>query len=120
MIVDDDRFAAAITVLSDHGAEPLLFDDVGCMLDHELGHPDLRVHRRFVHDRGTRQWLDAMRAHFVTSPAQKTPMMSGIAAFGDAGAADQAARDVQSRTISFVDIKSERADMIRRRTAPRN
>jgi nitrous oxide reductase accessory protein NosL len=87
MIVDDDRYAAAVVTVTDGGAvEPRVFDDVGEML--EFAPPaGARDVRRYVRDAATRQWVDAARATFAKPRGLHTPMGTGIAAYADAAAA---------------------------------
>ncbi len=88
MIVSDERFASAIVPeASEQG--PLLFDDVGCMLDYEQAHQVGKA-ARYFHDVRTRQWITAEEASFVKT-GQQTPMGSGLQALGDRAAAQKLA-----------------------------
>lgn len=92
MIIEDERYAAAVVTTSTGGAiEKQAFDDIGEML--EFTPPqDAREVKRYVRDVTTRQWLDASHATLVKSPAVQTPMGSGIVAYADAQAAQAAAK----------------------------
>lgn len=82
MILSEERHTAAIVHVVDGGRrESLLFDDIGDLIDYEVEHPELKVHRRYVHDLDTKQWLDASTAAIVHAPGLHTPMGSGLAAF---------------------------------------
>jgi nitrous oxide reductase accessory protein NosL len=92
MIINEDRFAAALLVEDRGRREHLLFDDIGCMLDSErAGLAPRTVLLRFVHDHDSRAWVDAQRASFVFADADAvhTPMGSGILAFAGADAAKE-------------------------------
>ena len=87
MIIEDDRYAAAVVSLNASGdVERHAFDDAGEMLEFKPAAGATSV-RRYVRDAGTRQWVDAGRATFVKAPDLQTPMGSGVAAYADAGAA---------------------------------
>jgi copper chaperone NosL len=91
MIIEDDRYAAAVvTVAGDGAVEHQVFDDAGEMLESQPP-PGARAVRRYVRDAATRQWVDAARATFVRARNLQTPMGSGIAAYGDPAAARAAA-----------------------------
>lgn len=83
MIISDARFAAAAR----HGARASRYDDIGCLVQH-AGHELARGQAQgFVHDAGTEQWLDAHGAAYVRSPAIRTPMGTGVAAYATFDAA---------------------------------
>lgn len=80
MIISDDRFAAARVVGEEDGRyAAMAFDDVGCLLEYEQGHPDESVVVRYVRDYTARDWLDAGQAFFVHSDSIHSPMASGVA-----------------------------------------
>jgi copper chaperone NosL len=79
MIISDDRSAAALVDPAGDSA-PLLFDDIGCLLDYEREHPQLAARSHYVHDATSRQWLAASAATFVKT-SRETPMGSGLLAF---------------------------------------
>jgi copper chaperone NosL len=91
MILSEERHTAAIVHLVDGDRrESLLFDDIGDLIDYEIEHPELRIHRRYVHDLDTKQWLDASAAAIVHAPGLHTPMGSGLAAFASRESASAA------------------------------
>jgi copper chaperone NosL len=88
MIVTDERHAAAITTVAGDGtSDYLAFDDIGDLIDYEREHPELKVHRRYVHDLKSKSWVEASAATIVHSPELHTPMGSGLAAFATPAAA---------------------------------
>jgi copper chaperone NosL len=100
MIISDDRFAAA--VVTDAG-EALKFDDLGCLVEHEMR----QVHRGafyWVRDFGGARWLDAREATFVYSNQITSPMNHGLAAFPDAAAAGGLVTDPASRKLRFSEL----------------
>src|SRR5690606_16629794 len=90
MIINEDRFSSAALIDNTYGQrEHILFDDVGCMLDYQREHPGIAFIDLFAHDADTRDWITTQQATFLLadSSAILTPMGSGIAAYGDRGAA---------------------------------
>jgi nitrous oxide reductase accessory protein NosL len=83
MIISDERFAAALTV---EDIEPVLFDDVGEMLQ-TVAAEGLAGRRAWAHDRESVAWLDAMTATYVRGDAGTTPMGTGFSAFANRDAA---------------------------------
>jgi copper chaperone NosL len=88
MAVSDARFAAQIAA---PGAEPLFFDDLGCLRDY-LGAPGVALPDAavaFVADHRTRGWVRAADALFTRPIDVRTPMGGGIIAHADADSRDQ-------------------------------
>jgi copper chaperone NosL len=81
MIVTDERFAAALRVVTEGEQRDLAFDDIGDMIAYEREHNTLDIRKRFVKDFETKQWTDASSAAFVQNDQTHTPMGSGIIAF---------------------------------------
>jgi copper chaperone NosL len=81
MIISDERWATATIVEGPRGPEAKLFDDFNCQVNYEVEHKDLAVVARWSHAHNTRKWLRTEQAHFVMSPALRTPMGSNTAAF---------------------------------------
>ncbi|MCA9283850.1 MAG: nitrous oxide reductase accessory protein NosL [Phycisphaerales bacterium] len=105
MAISDERYAAAMLVRAPGDEiEALRFDDIGCMVDHELDNDALDVLRRYVHDHDTRAWLDAEQAVYLRAASLRTPMASGLAAFRDRAAADAAAAQWPGETLDFATI----------------
>jgi copper chaperone NosL len=109
MIISDERFAAAILVADDAGGHYLLFDDTGDLLEYERTHPGLPVRERFVHDAGTKAWVDARSAWYVLAESVQTPMGTGILAYADHAPAAQAAARHAGRLMRFADLAAARA-----------
>ncbi|HZW11480.1 MAG TPA: nitrous oxide reductase accessory protein NosL [Phycisphaerales bacterium] len=89
MLVHDERAASALLVEQRGRRAHLLFDDIGCMVDHEAEHgAALGVVDRYVHDHTTKAWIPSHAAAFLLTDSDSlhTPMGSGIAAFAGASA----------------------------------
>ena len=87
MLVSEPVFAAGYQVA---GAEPRVFDDIGCMLN-ALGRETATSIIVWVQDAAGAGWLNADEATFVASPRFKTPMGGGVLAYADHAAAENAA-----------------------------
>jgi copper chaperone NosL len=87
MLISEPAFAAAYQAPP---AEGRVFDDIGCLLAAARREqaPGLRF---WFHDAGTGTWIDGEKALFVVSRSIRTPMSGGIIAYGDLGAAEDAA-----------------------------
>lgn len=104
MILSEERFAAATIVEVDGRIEPRLFDDIGDMFAYHAAHADLAVQRWYVHDHDSVAWLDATTAHYVRAAGIRSPMGSGLAAFGDGGRAAAFAGEVGGEALTFDDL----------------
>jgi copper chaperone NosL len=109
MIVNDDRFAAALVTPT---GEALKFDEVCCVVDYLAEHPDAA---RAVWVRGYQsgQWHDARAAVYVHGPKLQTPMGSGLAAVATAAEADALAASWKGRVLRFDELAAflkEQAD----------
>lgn len=82
MLVNEDRCSSALLVEDRGRRDYWHFDDIGCMLDAERKHKDVKVLERFVRDHDTRAWTHAEQAFFVMAhpKALHTPMGTGIVA----------------------------------------
>jgi copper chaperone NosL len=98
MIIGDARFAAAAR----RGSTVRRFDDIGCLIRHSGDALASGQMRGFVHDADAETWLDASRAWYVRTPAIRTPMNYGIAAYADGGAARRA--HPQAAVLAFADL----------------
>ena len=78
------------------GAEPIMFDEIGCLRDYLADHPLAADATVFVADHRSGQWIDARSAVF-TKTTTRTPMSSGLLAHADVASrdADPSARDGQ-------------------------
>jgi copper chaperone NosL len=109
MIISDERYAAA--ALIDGGREGILairFDDIGCIFEYEEDNPEAVVLRRYVHDHGTKEWLDADAAVLVHAETLRTPMATGLAAFADRAKAAELLEQHPGETLSFADLRARR------------
>ena len=107
MLVSEPVYAAAYQV---RGAEPRLFDDIGCMLDalrHEMPTPNDVWFQNAVGG----GWLMANEATFVTSPQLRTPMSGGVLAYATAAAAEQAVAAHGGEVVrSLQDLMTRKGD----------
>jgi len=111
MIINEDRFSSGMTVQRDGAAEPLLFDDIGCMLDYTHHHADeITITSTYVHDHTTRAWTPAAGAMFLYTDKDRlpTPMGSGIAGFAHADQAEQARARVGGELLDFAALAPAR------------
>lgn len=109
MIISDERWATATVVESPRGAEPLLFDDFNCQVNHEVAHPELHILARWSHDHTTSEWIRTEQATFLISPGLRTPMGSKIAAFATPAGAN-AAKDELTGDVMTFDTAWKRLD----------
>ena len=96
MLVSEPSFAAAYQL---QGAEPRIFDDIGCMLaalQREAASPATA----WVQDATGSGWINADEATFVASTEFRTPMGGGVLAYADRGAARKAATAHRGRVLS--------------------
>ncbi|MCK9518567.1 MAG: nitrous oxide reductase accessory protein NosL, partial [Dehalococcoidia bacterium] len=84
MIIDDVRFAAGW--IDSRGREEH-FDDIGCLLERIAEHEPPESTRYFIHAYNGDGWLRAEEAHYAISETIRSPMAYGVAAFADAGGA---------------------------------
>ncbi len=123
MLISEDRCSSALLIEDRGRREHLLYDDVGCMLDDERdGLGERTVITRYVHDHGTRAWLDASAAVFVlTDPKEvMTPMGSGILAFASHEDARRAVDEHGGEAMNYAAlIEARRAWMEARYGTPR-
>jgi copper chaperone NosL len=87
MAISEKQFAAEI-ITDDERV--LKFDDVGCLLRYrQKAAGELKPAAIFVSDYDSREWIMAENAFFVKSKTVKSPMGSGIIAYGDRSKAGQ-------------------------------
>lgn len=104
MIISEPRYAAA--TLLDNG-EARKFDDIGNMLVYHQQHAEPAVSVWFVHDYETEEWIRGESAFYVKSPAIKSPMGHGIAAFQGESAAEALAASLGSEVWTFDRMRRE-------------
>jgi len=106
MIINEERFAASYTTKS---GEVRRFDDIGGMLMYDHEHQE-DVHRYWVHDLDTKEWLNANEAHFVLSGGLETPMGWGVAAFATQNQAEAYVSENGGMIADFAVLQQEVAD----------
>lgn len=76
------------------GAEPIMFDEIGCLRDYLADNPLAADATVFVADHRSEEWINARNAVF-TKTTLRTPMSSGLLAHADLASrdADPAARE---------------------------
>ncbi|MCX2728195.1 nitrous oxide reductase accessory protein NosL [Thermomicrobium sp. 4228-Ro] len=100
MIISDPRFAAAAAAAK---GDAVLFDDIGCLLRYREKQPPQWV-AVWVHDYETEAWLNAERAWYLVSPALRSPMGYGIAAFSSVDAARSREAALNGALLSWNDL----------------
>ena len=121
MLIHDDRAASAMLVERDRRREHLLFDDIGCMLDHERERGALwRPVEGFVHDHATREWVGSGAAVYLltSGAALQTPMGSGIGAFAGRAGAEEAQGQFGGEIMDYRALAAARASGARERRSP--
>jgi copper chaperone NosL len=107
MLVSEPVYAAAYQA-GDH--EPLVFDDLGCMLD-AVRRESASPITIWLQDAGGAGWINADDATVVVSPQLKTPMSGGMLAYADAAAAEKAAAVYGGRVSrSFRELVTRREE----------
>jgi copper chaperone NosL len=110
MIVSDERFAAALRIITDGEQRDLAFDDIGDMIAYEREHKPLDIRKRFVKDSESRQWTDAASAVFVRNDNTHTPMGSGISAFAQQAQADACIARSGGKVLTLAALAAKPAD----------
>lgn len=111
MLISEDRCSSALLIDARGRREHVLYDDIGCMLDAERrGLDGAVVAERYVHDYGTRAWVEASAAHFVAADRDslQTPMGSGLVAFASAGDAEASSRTHKGRVLDYTALAAYR------------
>ncbi len=106
MIINEERFAASYVTRS---GEVHRFDDIGGMLMYDHEHQE-DVHRYWVHDFDTKEWIDVNEAHFVLNDELATPMGWGLAAFATQEQAEAFVAENGGVIANFVTLQQEIAD----------
>lgn len=122
MLVSEERSSAAMLIERRGRREYLFFDDIGCLLDHAHWNADtLHITSSFVHDHGTRAWVDASAATYLLSDPDRlpTPMASGIAAFEARAAAEKARAEFGGDLLDFGSLIPARRAWMDARYGPR-
>lgn len=105
MAISETRYAAE---LIRQDGEPVKFDDIGCMIHYvEDTRQKNDIAAYFVLDFDSQEWLNADQALFLWSPAFKTPMGGGIAAFKEKSKADAAVIRYGGNLLRFADLSRQ-------------
>lgn len=118
MSIHEERSASALIVDVEGRRESRLFDDIGCMLDAQRAHAnDLRVLKTFVHDHATNAWISSDSATFLATDGAKlrTPMASGIAAFGDRASAEAGRTQYGGELLDYSALATWRSELMKAR-----
>ena len=100
MIVNDDRFAAALVTPA---GDALKFDEVCCLIDYLATNPGA-AKTEWVRGYQSGDWHDARQALFVHGPRLQTPMGSGLAAVPTRGHADALAAELRGRVLRYDEL----------------
>lgn len=104
MVINDERFAVATMVFEKGSTSPFLFDDLNCQGRYLGTHEELGIVSSWCHDYNDKSWLDANRAGFLQSNKIKTPVGSGIAAFGSSAALEDARKQFGGRVLDWSKV----------------
>ncbi len=107
MSIVEEHSACALLVLEHDRREYKLFDDLGCLLDHEREHHPQTVERH-THDYATKRWISADSARYLMSESVRTPMGSWIAAYADDAAAEAAREKLGGKVFDLDALRTER------------
>lgn len=108
MIISEAKFAAA-TVTAD--GKTLKFDDAGEMFSYHAKNANLQVRGWFVHDYNSQQWIPGTTAFYVVAKDVKSPMGTGVVAFGDKNAAETFAAKYNAKILSFDEVRMIKPSM---------
>lgn len=116
MIVSDERYAAAIVQNQNGERKQFIFDDLGEML--RFTPPAASQTRYWAHDVESKQWIDATTAHYVRSPANETPMLTGVVAYATQVTAEAAAKTHDTTAKTFDEARKPAASPAAASSAP--
>jgi copper chaperone NosL len=117
MLVAEDRCPGAAIVWKHDERVPVVFDDIGCLVDYRImlsegkGEAGERVEACWVRDYNARVWLDANQAVFLAADREKlrTPMGTGIVAFATREEAEVLRAAAGGRIVTLDELQQERA-----------
>ena len=101
MIIAEKKFSAGFV---DKKGDGYKFDDIGCMrlfIEKNSETPAIF----WVHDLGSEEWIEGIRAFFTHSKTLRTPMGYGIAAFSNADSAGRYLKENEGETVSWEGMK---------------
>lgn len=121
MLVAEDRCSSALLVERDGRRRHLVYDDIGCMIDHErAGGIEGSILGRWVHDYGTRAWVEAGAATFLMADPEslKTPMASGLVASVSRADAERIRNEHPGDLVDWKELVERTAPTAERRDDP--
>ncbi len=101
MIISEARYAAAYVT---HKGQPRLFDDLGCMLEHNKKELET-IANYWANDYKNPKWLNLSEAYLVKSNEITTPMGYGIIVLGSKEDAAEIANQNNGEILSFDKLK---------------
>ena len=102
MIITDERFASAYRTA---GGEERLFDDPGDLLAFGLDQDELDGADVWVHDFGSREWVEGEKAFYVVgADGVESPMGWGVVAYAAEEDAESFANDSRGRVVPWKDL----------------
>lgn len=102
MIITDERFACAYRTAE---GEERLFDDPGDLLAFGIEMDELDGAEVWVHDYGTKEWVEGPNAFYVVGgEGVESPMSWGVVAYADEGDATAFADDSRGRVVAWEDL----------------
>ena len=109
MIISDERYAAGLVVEVEPGRyEHRIFDDIGDLLVYEQEHVDeLTVAAYYVHDYGSKEWIDGRSAFYISSDELLTPMGFGLAAAAQEPEAQALADEWNGVVLTFDELHAQ-------------
>ena len=111
MIINEDRCSCAFLIEREGVREHVMFDDIGCMLDFEhQSNEGVRIIDGFVRDHASRAWVPVDTAAFLMADREilKTPMGSGIVAFGTRADAQSLRETVGGEILDYQQLRPAR------------
>jgi len=100
MIVNDDRFAAAVVTTAGDAHK---FDEICCVTDYLAANP-AAVKGVWVRGYKSGQWHEARLAFYAHGPKLQTPMGSGLAAVATREEADALAAEWGGKALRFDEL----------------
>lgn len=105
MQINEDRCCCAVLIeVDDKQRRYILFDDIGCMLEHKATNPELKVIEHWVRDYTARVWIRGESATYLMTEQVHTPMGSWLIAFATLDAANAMQRDKGGRVLSWDEV----------------
>lgn len=96
MMVADNRHATQIITKD---GQPLLFDDIGCMMEWIAKNGRDTIGISFVRDYDSLAWLKMEEAYYVYDPSIRTPMAYGVVSFAEEARAEAFVQELGTGTV---------------------